>query len=314
MSRTLTRRLLAALCTLAFMLPRPAHAIIGIGIHYGLDFSLDMDDSRDETFDFGTLNLDLNAPGGVVPAGMPSVIPSEWLPVKLSRTGFTRTYFDLGGKILIDALRWFDIEVSTNLGLWEYEAQISYPTSITYRDPVNLAAVQGPDDLFLVTYSTLDLTCKELGLDYWFFDGTPYVKMHFDATVRKTFPKKFKTLKLYAGGGVSLHLATPVISAELIENVLEDHFATTLQTVQALGPDLFGNPDIMEAILEEVIAGLSEPKFGLNIVVGTQIKVPVIPLAFYVDGKLMIPFGQMDEYVDLNGFGFLVNGGVMLKF
>jgi hypothetical protein len=70
----------------------------------------------------------------------------------------------------------------------------------------------------------------------------------------------------------------------------------------------------MKTVLEEIIAGLSEPKFGIHFVLGTQVKIPVIPVAFYADGKLMIPFGDMDPHVDLNGYGFLANLGIMLKF
>jgi len=313
MTRTTNRTLLAALCALAFLAPPPAHAIIGIGVHYGLDFSMDMDDVEHQQLVYDGLRLSttlINNP----PAGLPAEISDLQLPVYLGRTGFTRTYFDLGGKVLIDALRWFDIEVSTNIGLWEYLAEISYPTGIQGKAGATYSAGASPESLFDISYSKLPITCKALGVDYWFFDGTPYVKLHFDATIRKSFPERFKTLKLYAGGGVSLHLATPIVSAELIEEVLGEKLQASLDSVGALGADLLGNPDVMVAVLEKVVDGLAVPKFGLNIVVGTQIKVPVIPLAFYVDGKLMIPFGQMDEHVDLNGFGFLVNGGVMLKF
>jgi len=156
-----------------------------------------------------------------------------------------------------------------------------------------------------------------MGLGYWGVDRTPYVKMNFDLTVKKAFfkiPKKLKTFSLYGGGGVSVHLATPVLSAELIEEALGTKLDQLFTDVATMGAGFLGDDQVMEAVLKEIIAGLTEPKWGMHFVVGTQLKIPVIPLAFYLDGKLMIPFGNLDPYVDLKGYGFLLNAGVMLKF
>jgi len=46
---------------------------------------------------------------------------------------------------------------------------------------------------------------------------------------------------------------------------------------------------------------------------GASVKVPIIPLGVYVDGKFMIPFGQMDENVDIGGYGLLLNFGLSLS-
>ena len=45
-----------------------------------------------------------------------------------------------------------------------------------------------------------------------------------------------------------------------------------------------------------------------------MIKIPVIPLGFYVDGRFLIPFDNMDPNVDLGGFGIVLNSGVSLSF
>ena len=51
----------------------------------------------------------------------------------------------------------------------------------------------------------------------------------------------------------------------------------------------------------------------MNIVAGMMAKLPVIPLAFFTDAKLMIPFGDMDDNVELGGVGFLINLGIALS-
>jgi hypothetical protein len=282
-----------------------------------------MDDAKGEQLEFDDLKLDTAAAGlvGGFPVGFPAEISGNLIPVYINRTGFDRTVINFGGKLLIDALKWFDLELSTNFGLWEYRGQIVYPVSLALN-PSAPSNPSSPEQLFdfldpSVDFDTLDVTCEELGLGYWGIDNTPYAKFHLDLTVRKSFvtvPKRLKTFSLYGGGGFSLHFATPVLSAGLIEEVLAEKLQTTAASVQALGADLLGSDQIMKTVLEEIIAGLSEPKFGMHLVLGTQLKIPVIPVAFYADGKLMIPFGDLDPNLDLNGYGFLANVGVMLKF
>jgi hypothetical protein len=315
-----TRRSVAV-CTLALSMAFGAHAAVGIGFHWGFDWSLRMDDVTDEHLILEDLRLDVGAvdlgtlPG--VPAGFGSEITGEDLPIFIDRTGFDRTVVNFGGKLLLDMFDKFELELSTNIGVWEYEASIAYPVGLTFTgaDPQTTTDVE---DLYDITYTTLPLTLKEFGLSYWGLDKTPYAKLHFDLSLRKTFlalPKKLKTFSLYAGAGASMHFATPVLSAALIDRVLSDELGSAFATLGSLDANLLGNPDVMEAILMEIIAGLSEPKFGMHILAGTQFKLPVVPIAFYVDGKLMIPFGEMDSNVDdLDGVGFLVNAGIMLKF
>ncbi len=295
----------------------PVHALVGVGIHWGFDLSVDMDATMGEQLVFDDLTLDATAIDGTRPQGVPNAIPGDLLPIYINRSELQRTVVDFGGKFLIDALKWFDIEASMNFGLWEYKGQIVYPTSLEFDPNGSPTSVDELYDMASIGFDTLDVTPEALGIPYWGLDNTPYAKLHFDATIRKSFltiPKRLKTFSLYAGGGVSLHFATPVLSAALIEEALGSKLEEAFQSVQELGPALLGNEDIMDAVLEEITDGLSEPKWGIHLVAGTQLKIPIIPVAFYVDGKLMIPFGQLDPHVDINGYGFLVNSGIMLKF
>lgn len=317
--KRLTRTLgLAAVMSL--VLASGAHALIGIGVHYGLDFSLRMDDVHMEQLVFDDLSLDVSGVDGTsVPSGFDATIPGDLLPIYVERVAFERTVIDFGGKILIDKLDWFDIELSTNIGVWEYDGRVVYPDSLAFSgtQPQNAS---DPRDLYDVHFDTLHFSCKDMDIPFWNIDNTPYSKLHFDLTIRKSFlqiPKRTKTLSLYVGGGASMHFATPVLSAQLIEDVLEDQIANvgSFADYSQLGPQFLGDKDIMTAVLEEIVAGMSEPTFGIHIVAGTQLKLPVVPIAFYIDGKLMIPFGETDSHVEeMDAVGFLVNGGVMLKF
>jgi hypothetical protein len=314
---TAKKLVLASAVVLA--LAAPSWAIIGVGLHWGFDWSLSLKDMRNEQLTLSGIKLDASASdiSGTLPTGIPIEIPSTMLPIYINRTGFDRTVIDFGGKVLIDAIKWFAIELSANFGMWEYEGEIVYPTGLTYKSGVTVTPNSKPSDIFDVTYGTLPVTLKSLGLHYLGMDKTPYAKLNFDLDLRKNlfaFPKKLKTWSVYLGAGPSVHFATPVLSAKLINDVLSDKFPADFQSVQSLGQDFFGDPKVMDAVLNKITDGLAVPRWGMNLLAGTQIKIPIIPLAFYLDGKFMIPFGNLDPYADLKGYGFLVNAGVMLKF
>jgi len=45
-----------------------------------------------------------------------------------------------------------------------------------------------------------------------------------------------------------------------------------------------------------------------------MIKIPVLPVGLYVDGKYIIPFGDMDKKVDIGGTGLSLNTGIAFTF
>ena len=126
----LRKSLLAACAVFAFALP--SQAIIGVGVHWGVDASLSMDNVRNEQLTLSGIKLIATAPdiSGTMPTGIPSEIPSTMLPIYINRTGFDRTVINFGGKVVVDAIKWFAIELSTNFGLWEYDGEIVYPTGL----------------------------------------------------------------------------------------------------------------------------------------------------------------------------------------
>jgi hypothetical protein len=223
---------------------------------------------------------------------------------------------NIGAKIYIDVIPVIDgIELSTNFGYWEYNGSMKYPTGLSFKSNADFSTATSPDSLFDVIYDSLPLTLEEFDMDFLGIKNTPFMKLNFDLTIRKNLlqlPKRLKVLRLYGGGGVSLHFATPILNKKLIQDALGDALTGT-KSISSLTTD-FTNPELTKKILKEITSNLMIPHWGCHIALGAMVKLPVIPLGIYVDGKLMIPFDKIDENVDLGGFGFLVNSGVGLTF
>lgn len=301
---------------LAFSVCSSAFAIAGIGVHWGNDFTLSMEDAEKEWVTFDNLEIDTAGLSlGSLPSGITG-ITGEYLPVYISRLNWTRTNFNIGGKAFIDIIPFIDAaEVSFNFGVWEYKGSISYPTAIS---PHSTPSDFNPDSLFDVTYATRPLTLKEFGMDYFGLDETPYAKLTLDFTIRKylfKFPPVVNILKIYGGGGLSVHYATPVLSQALIQDAIGDQFKMfSLESLQGNLFNMGGDPgdDIMKAVVDKIIEKSRKPIMGCHLDVGAMVKLPVIPVGFYVDGKFMIPFSDLDEHVDIGGLGVLLNTGISL--
>ncbi len=338
--RMRTRKFLGAAALLTSLVA-PSWAILGVGVHYGLDFSLSMDAEYDNPVAFQEFqvtqftnfmegfNEEIAANSSLDTNQLKDLYEefnnqgsefSATLPILLSRTGIERTWLNLGGKFYIDIIPVLDaVELSVNMGVWEYEAYLKYPQGIdpnVTEEGIRAAFREGDYSSVLVMNDSIPITLKEFGKNYAGLTGTPYSKLQFDLSIRKNIvavPKRMKIFRLYAGGGPSVHFATPVVTPDMIEEVAGD----AIEKALADGSGDFGqlqttfqNQETLKPIIEEILEGLAVPKFGLNILVGTHVKLPVVPIGFYVDGKLMIPFGPYDEAADLTGYGFLLNGGV----
>ena len=287
----------------------PAFPIGGIGIHYGIDLSLSMSNTLKEQASLGDLRLDTTFFGGIrpVPPGTKPYLSGSDLPVYIERTNWERNWFNLGGKLFVDFIPFVSaVELSVNYGMWEYQGKIIYPTSIAFTPTANQ---------FSVLYDTTMITSEALGLGNPFVTNTPYAKLQFDLTARKnlaTFPPVVKIFKLYTGTGMSLIFATPVLSAGFIEKTIGNALAA-VHDVGRLPLDLFGQKnDAMVKIGKQFIKELMTPHFGMHLDLGAAIKLPVMPVGVYIDGKYLIPFGKMDKNVpSLKANGILLNIGIM---
>jgi hypothetical protein len=230
--------------------------------------------------------------------------------VRISRDGFQRSAINFGGKAYIDIIPLIDaVEASVNFGVWQYDGEVKY---LDVTDPANAIAAATGDSL---NYSSLPVRIEDYRKSGFFgLKATPYAKLHLDLTVRKTmFKLPLDLLKLYAGGGYTLNFTTPVLSSDLVTNLklLQDYSAEEMVAE-------FTNPssqsEIGTAIVRQIIKELITPRHGMHLVAGAQAKLPLIPIALYADGKLLIPFTKFDENGEVKGMGFLVNIGAAFAF
>lgn len=301
-------KIIAAFLTLTSALCFSTYAIAGIGIQWGNDFSMMMDDAVDLPLVFSQLKI------GTGITNYTGIISGGSLPIYVNRTGWERKPFNIGAKFYIDIIPFIDaVELSSNYGAWEYKGSISYPTSMTYTG-TGTSTPTAKD--FTTNYATMPITLDKFDMGYLGIKNTPYMKLNFDLTVRKyivRFPKPLKTLNIYGGGGVSLIFATPVLSPKLVEDALGSQLNST-KSLAELQSGLFGNDKVMKAVLDEITSQLMTPHFGAHIDLGVMIKIPVMPFGIYVDGKFMIPFSDLDETTDVGGMGILINSGISLAF
>lgn len=186
--------------------------------------------------------------------------------------------------------------------------KINYPSGLKNNPPY--PANIGDSANF--NYSSENLTLNNFGLGYFGLDNTPYAKLQLDATVRKYIvrvPYMLKVFNLYGGAGLTVNFATPMLSSNLVEEVINEEAQGT-KTISTLGRDLLGNSSIMKGVVQKIISGLTQPSYGAHLDLGFMVKIPVIPVGIYVDGKFMIPFAQLDKYVNIGGTGFLLNAGI----
>lgn len=302
-------KIVTAFLTLTSALCFSTYAIAGVGIQWGNDFSMNMDDAVGEQLVFSQLKIK----SGIT--NYTGTISGVSLPIHVNRTAWERKPFNLGAKFYIDIIPFIDaVELSSNFGVWEYKGTIDYPTAMTYNGASGNPVPSTKD--FTPVYATTPITLDNFGLGYLGIKNTPYMKLNFDLTIRKyilRFPKPLKTLNLYGGGGVSLIFATPVLSPKLVEDALGNQLNTT-KSLAELQSGLLGNNKVMKAILDEITGQLMTPHWGVHIDLGVMIKIPVMPFGVYVDGKFMIPFADLDESVDVGGMGILLNTGISLAF
>lgn len=284
----------------------PAAALVGIGVHYGLDYTLGMKNTTGlgDQITFDSLKMNLT------PVGLDSVLVGKQIPAYVTRSNF-KSDFAFGGKIYIDVIPFIDaVEVSADFGVWDYQGCIKYPKGLA--KPIN--QITNASDPANFSYDSTKLTLDNFGLGYFGLKNTPYAKLQLDATVRKyivRIPKMLKVLNLYGGAGVTVNFATPMLSSHLVQDVINENASNNGTDLSTL---VTPNNPIMKGVVNKIIEGLTQPSYGAHIDLGLMVKIPVVPLGVYVDGKFMIPFGQLDKYVNIGGMGFLVNAGVALAF
>lgn len=223
--------------------------------------------------------------------------------VALKHDGFSGTMQGFGFKIWVDFLPFIDVEATMNFQVGSYDATlyVTDPNTKEVRDiPLEI----------------------ELG-------GTPYgkaspkfVAMRGDLSI--TYPwTSLPIIRPYIGGGLTYNLNTfvlnPKFTSALIDNAVENmiHEIAEIdkndpeavqkasETSKNLGDTM--KKKIQDAALDEAL----NTSIGGHILVGVRAKLPIIPIAAYVNGKLY--FGG-DFPSEMDPGMFALEAGVGLAF
>jgi len=202
----------------------------------------------------GSANASLT--GGDIPAVLGGFAQDQGLGVPT--LNLTRTAID--GLTQLGVKTWLDLPLIPV----EFEggANLAYGTYIS-----DLTLTDGTNSVKVPT--SLDLP---MGLGS---GKTPYSTLALDVSIRYPFLtlpplSPLKPLKFYAGGGVSWFYGTRLIDKSDISKVFSGDATGTIDQA-ALQTKLNNN--------------LYSTAFGGHLLLGAQFKVPVLPLAFFVDGK-----------------------------
>lgn len=311
---TIKKTFLLLLATFIFICSSPIWATVGFGIHWGNDFSLNMDNTLKEQLSLEALSINPSDVAGDMPEGLDQISGTK-LPIFINRLDWDRKPFNIGFKLFVDIIPVINaIELSTNFAIWEYKGSVTYPVSMGFRQNIDPQNMNHPDSIFDVQYDTLPVSLEKFDMAFLGLKNTPYMKLHFDLTIRKNiFEAPAKVFRVYAGAGPSLHFATPMLNKKLIEDAIGEVLEGT-KSLNSLSSEAFDNYDISKKIVKKITSSLMIPHWGCHLIAGSMVKFPVIPLGFYIDGKLMIPFGGLDKNTDIGGFGFLLNCGISLSF
>lgn len=240
----------------------PSFAILGIGVHYAPNFGTSLDASSKEKI-----------------SGL-KVGEQELTSVEYKHGSFGSTQ-GFGLKVWVDILPIIDVEATYNLQ-WG-----------SYNSTLFITGIDG---------STIE---RDIELE---FDGVPFgkttpkfVAMNGDLSI--TIPMtSLPIIRPYIGGGITYYLSTPVMSAKFINGFMEKLSDPDLQ--ESL---ISGEVDTEKAkrLANEISSTLQDDGLNTNIgghiLLGVRAKLPIIPIAAYVNGKYYFGIDYDDE-VDASAF------------
>ena len=245
----------------------PSFAILGIGVHYAPNFGTSLDKTSNEEI-------------SGLSAGDLQLGKVEY------RHGSFSGMQGFGLKLWVDILPVIDVEATYNLQ-WG-----SYSSTLT---------VTGLDGKAIERDIELEFNGVPFG------KTTPkFVAMNGDLSI--TYPiTSLPIIRPYIGGGITYYLSTPVMSAKFINSymeVLEGELKEALVT-----------GTMTEAQAKELANKLSDKlqddglntNIGGHILLGLRAKLPIIPIAAYVNGKYYFGLDYDDE---IDASAFVLEAGI----
>ncbi len=223
-----------------------SYAIVGLGFHWAPGWGSSVKASSGDVFDMDQ--------GGTAQS-------ASILQEKSDRNiGF-------GAKLWIDFLPFVDIEVSSMMQVFEYGLALDMQgdlldTNIALEIETGLPGYEKAKPVFGVISS--DLSVKY-----------PVFK----------FPPVVNIVKLYVGGGVSHFVSTAILTKDFAEDAITSGIDQDDYTPPASPSEDQIAEDFVDAIVNQFKDEGLQMGIGGHLLVSAKAKVPVVPIAAYIDGK-----------------------------
>jgi len=196
----------------------------------------------------------------------------------------------LGFKAWIDFLPFIDIEGTFNVAATRYKTSLVFPAIMENGQPKTIKLSYTPD----APYSMI------------FGDADPlFGVVNGDLSITKPFD--LPIIRPYIGAGISYFASIPIVNASFTQKMIDNSPSLV---------DLLSNPNAEAAseIGSALVKTLQEESYrtgvGGHLIVGLRIKVPIIPIAAYTNGKYY--FGGNTNSQFTQGFVLEVGGGFAL--
>jgi hypothetical protein len=208
----------------------------------------------------------------------------------------------LGFKGWIDFLPFVDIEGTFNVAATRYETILSIPT---------------PTQDGTVEYENISLTYSPDAPYNMLFDKASPLYGIFTGDISVTYPiTSLPIIRPYAGVGFSYLASIPLVNSDFTKKMIEN--APELVSALAVDP---ADPsaqtaaaEAADAIGKALVKTLKESEYktgmGGHIIAGFRLKLPIIPLALYANGKYYIGGDLGSQFSQ--GFVFELGGGLAI--
>jgi hypothetical protein len=180
-----------------------------------------------------------------------------------------------GVKLWVDAIPFVNLELTENVQFANYNVSV-------------------------VDNTTGDSTAVKFDSPFPFLKGTPFTARSFtDVAVLYPFlklPPLVNLVSVYAGAGLSYGVSTPTLTPNFAKTALAN-----AQKSGSYNPTTSDEAAAQSALVSAIQNASLNQGVGWFLQVGTHLKVPVIPIAFYADAKYRFA-GINPELVSEDGF------------
>jgi hypothetical protein len=252
-----------------------AFAIIGVGAHYIMNTGSLKSSKEHAIVDFGS------------PLGEQKIMVNQESASGLQGLGF---------KAWIDFLPLVDIEGTLNIAATRYKTSLEIPTLDENEEPVS---------------KTIRLSyTPEAPYSMLFGDADPlFGVVNGDLSITKPFD--LPIIRPYIGAGVSYFASIPIVNSSFAQKMIDSSPGLVEALIDPTNPDNASAAEGMGKALAKVLQEESyKTGIGGHLIAGFRLKLPVIPIAAYANGKYY--FGGNTNSQFTQGFVLEVGGGLAL--